>query len=226
MGRIAVVGRDGGQRIWELAERRYPLAEPRRPPGEVARCLLERQLRARGVARADQFGLALDGRPPGWQRELRRLIRDGIAVPVRVAGLGGEWFAHADALRPERPFAGRTTLLSPFDRLVADRARTKELFGFRFRLEIYQPPARREFGYYVLPVLHGERLVGRIDPVYGRRAGRLAVNAVYAEPDDPAEAGQGVATAIAELASWLGAGQIALGERRPALWDRALRALA
>jgi uncharacterized protein YcaQ len=147
-------------------------------------------------------------------------------VPVQVAGLAGQWFAHAAVLDPDRPFVGRTTLLSPFDRLVANRTRTQELFGFRFRLEIYVPPARRQFGYYVLPILHGERLVGRIDPVYERRAGRLVVNAVYAEPDAPAEAGPGVAAAIAALARWLGARDISLGERRPALWDHALHDLA
>jgi uncharacterized protein len=225
-GRIAIVRREGNDRVWDLAERRYPLTEPRLASAEVTRRLLERQLRARGVARTDQFGFALDGRPPGWQRELQRLARDGIAVPVQVAGLAGEWFAHAAVLDPDRPFVGRTTLLSPFDRLVANRKRTEELFGFRFRLEIYVPPARRQYGYYVLPILHGERLVGRIDPVYERRAGRLVVNAVYAEPDAPAEAGPGVAAAIAALASWLGASDISLGERRPALWGHALRDLA
>jgi uncharacterized protein YcaQ len=220
-GQIALVGRDGAQRVWDLAERRYPVGEPRLAPSLIACRLVEGQLRARGVARVDQFGFAFDGRPPGWEAALKRLVREGVAVEVEVAGLPGAWFAHADAL--DAPFAPRTTLLSPFDRLVNDRERTEALFGFHFRLEIYVPVAKRRYGYYVLPVLHGERLIGRIDPVYDRRSGRLIVNAVHAEPDAPAEAGAGLAAALAELAAWVGADGISYTER-PRMWAAALDA--
>jgi uncharacterized protein len=107
--------------------------------------------------------------------------------------------------------------------LVYDRTRTEELFGFRYRVEIYVPRAKREFGYFVPPILHGDRPIGRIDPSFDRKAGVLRVNAVYAEPDAPAEAGESVAAAIGELAAWLGADRIAYG-RRPPLWRAALRA--
>ena len=141
-------------------------------------------------------------------------------MPVAVAGLPGEWLAHRDAL--SAPYRPRTTLLSPFDKLISNRERTEELFDFRFRLEIYVPKAKREYGYFVLPILHGERLIGRIDPLFDRKTGVLRVNNVYAEPGAPADAGSAVAKAIRELAGWLGAGDITYGPV-PKAWRRDLR---
>jgi uncharacterized protein YcaQ len=216
-GKIAISGRDGNERLWDLAGRVYPATARRRD--EAAR-LVEQQLRWRGIARLDQFGRAWDGRPPGWREALRAREREGVAVPVRVEGLRGTWYAHAEAL--ESGFRPRTTLLSPFDKLISHRARTEELFGFRFRLEIYVPRAKREYGYFVLPILHGERLIGRIDPFFDRPAGVLRVNAVYAEPGAPRDAGPAVAGAIRELAAWLGAREISYGAA-PKAWRRDLR---
>ncbi len=196
-GTIAIVGREGGERVWGLAERALPVTQ-RLPAGEVARRVLERQLRRAGVARVKQFGFVFDGRPPQWERALRTLVREGVAVPVRVEGLQGEWFAHAELL--DQPFRARTTLLSPFDKLISNRARTEELFGFRFRLEIYVPKAKRQYGYFVLPVLAGDRLVGRVDPLFDRKSGELRVNAVHWE-NEPYEIEQ----PLAELARFVGA---------------------
>jgi uncharacterized protein len=205
-GRIAIVGRDGAERIWDLAERRLPVDEPRIPQQEVARRLLDTQLRWCGLARPDKFGFAFDGVPPGREEALRELIDEGRAVPVTVEGLRGDWLAHRDVL--EQRFRPRTTLLSPFDPLIADRAFTAELFGFRFRLEIYVPREKREYGYFVLPVLHGDRLVARIDPLFDRKAGVLRVNSVYWEAgvrtgDVPLE------RTVRDLAAWLGAREVA-----------------
>lgn len=220
-GRIAIVGREGNERIWDLVRRWYPQQGPWPSQNEVARGLLDRQLAARGVSRLNRVGLAFDGRPPGLERALRGLVRSGRAVPAHVNGLRGEWYVHADAL--ERPFAPRTTLLSPFDALIHDRELTDELFGFRYRLEIYLPAAKREHGYFVLPILHGDRLIGRIDPLYDRQARHLRVNAVYAEPAAPRSAGGEVAAAIGELARWLGAESIGYGKFVAPGWRRALR---
>jgi uncharacterized protein YcaQ len=199
-GKIAVVGRDGVERIWDLAERRYPVGE--RSQAVVARTILERQLHRHGVARISQFGYAFDGRPPGWERALRVLIREGTAVPVEVGDLGGEWFAHANLLG--RDFRPRTTLLSPFDKLISDRQRAKELFGFSFRLEIYVPKSKREYGYFVLPVLVGDRLVGRVDPEYDRGNRVLRIKAVHWE-DGPME----IEEAVRSLAHFVGADEVA-----------------
>jgi len=99
--------------------------------------------------------------------------------------------------------------LSPFDDLISDRERTERLFDFRFRLEIYVPKAKREFGYFVLPILRGNRLIGRIDPLYNRKAGVLRVNALYAESHARPADGAAARHAIEELAAWLTATDIA-----------------
>ena len=219
-GEIMIVGRDGHQRIWDLASRSLPLV-PRLPQREVARRIVEAQLRARGVANVKQFGWAFDGRPPGWERALEDLMREGVAVPARVEGLAGEWYAHAEVL--ERRFSPRTVLLSPFDDLISDRERTLALFDFFFRIEIYVPKSKRQYGYFVLPILHGDRLIGRIDPRFDRKSGALEVNGVYAEPSASVSQGPAVLGAIEELAAWLGASDIAIGPKLPSLWRPALR---
>ena len=147
-------------------------------------------------------------------------MREGRFLPATVDGLHGDWLVHAEALG--RRWHPRTTLLCPFDKLIAHRQFTEELFGFRYRLEIYVPKAKREYGYYVLPILHGERLIGRVDPVYDRRSRVLRVNAVHAEPDAPAGAADAVGRAIAELGRWLGTGEITF-EDVPRIWRHALR---
>jgi uncharacterized protein YcaQ len=201
-GTIAISGRDGNERVWDMAERVYPKVPRAR---DEARRLLEKQLRRYGIARANRIGRAWDGRPPGWERAWRGLLREGVAVPIEIEGLTGNWFAHRDAL--ETKFQPRTTLLSPFDRLIHDRGRTEALFGFRYRIEIYVPREKRQYGYFVLPILHGERLVGRIDPYFDRKAGVLRINAVHWEPDAPRDVP--LERTIAELARWLGAESVA-----------------
>jgi uncharacterized protein YcaQ len=183
---------------------------------------VEGQLRAAGVAKSSRFGIGFDGvRPAGWDRVLAALVREGVAVPVTIEGLRGTRYAHAEAL--EAKLRPRTMLVSPFDRVVYDRDRTEEIFNFRYRIEIYVPKHKREFGYFVLPVLSGDRLIGRVDPRLDRETRTLHVNAVYAEPDAPASAGPAVAKAIVELAAWARASDVVLG-KTPAVWRKALRA--
>jgi uncharacterized protein YcaQ len=137
IGEVAVVGRRGGQRLWDLADRWYPesdLVTPR----EAQRALAEQRFRALGV----------------------RLEK-------------GEWLAHPDV--SDAPVPDRVTVLSPFDRLVHDRDRAEALFGFRYRLEMYVPAAKREYGYYVLPLLAGDQLVGRVEPRFDRKTRELEV---------------------------------------------------
>ncbi len=220
-GEVMIVGREGQQRIWDLAERRLPVHE-RRPAAEIAREFLERRLRATGIAQPRTFAQFGGHRPAGWERALAHLEREGIAVPARVAGLRGTWYAHGELLQGR--FRGRAALLSPFDQLIHDRARTEALFGFRYRLEIYVPKDEREYGYFVLPILFRDRLVGRLDPTFDRSAGVLRVRRVWPEPDAPAEAGEAIADELSSLGRWLGASRIEIGDV-PATWRRAFRAL-
>jgi hypothetical protein len=181
--------------------------------------LLDRQLRVRGLDRAG-WGTGLESASLPYRDEAEESLRaDGVAVPVVVDTLPGEWLAHADALAEmdAGTWKARTVLLGPFDPLVADRGRTLLLFDFRFRFELYVPAAKREFGVYVLPILHGDRLIGRIDPVMDRREKVLRINAVYAEPDAPPRVWPAVEAAIHELAMWLGAESSVLPEL-PAPW--------
>jgi uncharacterized protein YcaQ len=221
-GDVMIVGRDGQQRLWDLAGRSLPLAAAAPPRPEVVRRLVERQLRARGIATPSQVGWLFDGRAPGWEPALRSLEREGIAVPVAIDGHRGTWLAHADVL--EASFRPRTVALSPFDDLVSDRARAARLFGFDFRLEIYVPKARRRWGYFVLPILDGDRFVARIDPRFDRASRILHVDAVHVEEGIPMSSAPRVAGAIAELAGWLGASDVTYGPTLPAGWRRALLA--
>jgi uncharacterized protein len=118
----------------------------------------------------------------------------------------------------------RTTLLSPFDNLICDRARTELVFGFRYRLEIYTPKGRREFGFYTMPVLHGERLIGRVDPRMDRSRGVLEVNAIHLEPGVRATADvrKAVGTALRDLGRFLGAREVSGDPAVPSAWRRAL----
>ena len=238
-GEIMVAGRAGGQKRWDLAARCLPAWTPTAPlPGrEVVRQATQRSLRALGVARPrhiqDHF---IRGRYPDLAGVLAELEAEGRIVRVAVAGedgqLPGPWYVHADDLPLlDRLATGdwqpRTTLLSPFDNLICDRARAALLFGFDFRIEIYVPKAQRRYGYYVLPILHGDRLIGRLDPALDRRRGRLTLNAVHAEPAAPAddETAAAVAAAVADLARFLGAREIVLPAQVPPGWERALREL-
>ncbi|HZQ16307.1 MAG TPA: crosslink repair DNA glycosylase YcaQ family protein [Gaiellaceae bacterium] len=163
-GEVAVVGRRGTQRVWDLAERWYPETE-RIPWREAKRLIDERRFRSLGI-------------------ELRR----------------GRLVAHPDA--EDGPVGRRVTFLSPFDRLVHDRNRAEALWGFHYRLEMYVPAAKRRYGYYVLPILRGDRVVGRIEPVHDRTTRTLRVKGVWWE--------DGVKPApldrpLRSLARWLGA---------------------
>jgi len=215
-GEVMIAGRAGQERVWDLASRRLPVDNTRLASGEEARRLLDTQLRALGIAKINRFGETFEGtRPPGWERALAELEREGRAIRVSVDGLRGERWIHADVL--DRAFRPRTVLLSPFDRLIHDRVRAEELFGFRFRLEIYVPKAKREFGYFVMPILHADRIVGRLDPNFDRSANVLRIDAVHAEADAPASAWPAIRKQIEELAAWLGAGEVSLSPLPP-LW--------
>jgi len=189
-GEVAVAGRAGRQRLWDVADRVYPPFEPLAP--EQARQRREqRRLRALGIARART------GVVPGEPYAV-----GDAGVPVTVEGVDGQWRADPDAL--DRPFAGRAALLSPFDRLVHDRDRAQALFDFTYVLEMYKPAAQRRWGYFALPVLHGDRLVGKLDARADRRAGTLTVHALHEDVPLTAAERADVSAEVDALAAWIG----------------------
>jgi uncharacterized protein len=189
----------------------------------VAIELMERQLRGRGFV-APGWGSALDYRLPAREVGEETLRADRVAVPVTIDDLPGEWLAHSELLAGlNGAWRPRTTLLSPFDPLVADRERAEALFDFRYRLEIYLPAAKRQYGYYVMPILDGDRLIGRVDPAFDRKRTILRLNAIFAEPDAPPDAGERIMDAVRELAGWLGAESIQIGSVAHPPWRAALK---
>jgi uncharacterized protein len=211
-GRVMIVGRDGQQRIWDLASRSLPRV-PARPASSIAAEVVERGVHASGVARLDRVGRLFDGELPGRDRAVAAHLRAGVLVPIEVDGLDGSWVTHRDLL--DRSFRGRTTALSPFDDLVSDRARTERLFDMFHRLEIYVPKTKRQWGYFVLPVLRGDRLVGRFDPEFDPRSAALRINAIFMQPETTPADREAVLRAIGDLARWLKAADVSL-PRAPA----------
>lgn len=167
-GEVAVVGRRGKQRVWDLAERWYPACET---------ITWAESLRRRDDARWRALGVKLEK---------------------------GRWLAHPDATDGPVP-AARPTFLSPFDRLVHDRVRLEALWGFRYRLEMYVPKAKREYGYYVLPILRGDRIVGRVEPVHDAKARTLRVDGLWWEDGQKPDT---LKQPLQSLARWLEARSI------------------
>ena len=154
--------------------------------------------------------------------EARRILEEKRFRAQGVKLARKSLVAHPDAEDGRVP-GTRVTFLSPFDGLVKNRDRAEALWDFFYRLEMYVPKAKREYGYYVLPILRGDRLIGRIEPAFDRKTGVLTVHGVFAEPDAPAGAGAGIASANRRLAKWLGATDIVYPRRVPAIWREALR---
>lgn len=238
-GQIMVTARQGGQKVWDLAERVLPEWTPREKLAEqeITRRAIEHSLKALGVGSEKHIKFHfVRGHYPHFAEALAELIEKKRIREVEIKGWKGNWFIHSevesllDSSRfTHHPSASsgqavsRSTLLSPFDNLIADRARTEQMFGFDFRIEIYVPKAKRKYGYYVLPLLHGDELIGRLDPEMNRETGTLTVNAVHAEPGAKKHSGAVVAQAVHSLAQFLGAQEIRYNRKNvPAFWKKAL----
>ena len=204
-GEVAVAGRQGRERLWDLASRVYP-DDPVVPAEEAQGIRDGRRLRALGIARARAPKSPVEPYDVGEAGE-----------PAVVEGVKGAWRVDPSLLG--RRFSGRTALLSPFDRLVHDRKRTAELFAFDYQLEMYKPAPKRRWGYYALPVLHRDRLIGKIDATADRKAGVLRVDAIHEDEPFSKAAAAGVRRELHDLARWLEI-DLALPGQRP---DRARR---
>jgi len=192
-GEIAIAGRVGRERLWDLPERVYPTDVEIPSVEEAERIKNERRLRSLGIARAK-----------GTKMPLEPIHVGKAGEPAVVAGVKGEWRVDPTALGGD--FEGRTALLSPFDRLIYDRLRAQELFDFEYTLEMYKPAAKRRWGYFALPILHGDRLVGKVDAAADRKASVLRVNAIHEDVRFTRATAKAVRAELDDLASWLGLG--------------------
>jgi uncharacterized protein YcaQ len=181
-GEIAVSARRGRQRLWDLAERVYPANTPTVPAAEALGLRDEKRLRALGIARSSMVGQAGEA--------------------AEVEGTAGVW--QVDPAAIGKSFAGRTALLSPFDRLIHDRRRALELFDFEYHLEMYLPKAKRRWGYFALPVLHHDQLVGKVDATADRSRSILQVHAIHQDIRFTRAISAAVHAELDALASWLG----------------------
>jgi len=204
-GRVTTAKRVNFERYYDLAERVIPPAILSRPTPSEAEAKLELvrlSARALGIATEpdlrDYFRISHDS----CKAAVATLVADGELLPVEVEGWTAPAYLWHDARRPRRVAA--RALLAPFDSLVWFRDRTERLFDFFYRIEIYTPEPKRQYGYYVLPFLLGEHLVGRVDLKSDRQAGALRVQSAWLEPGhDPQYVAAELAAELALAAQWL-----------------------
>lgn len=237
LGDLMVTRRERFQRVYDLAERVLAkLDPPFAPTGldtqQLRRHFVLESVQALGITQARWIADYFRLKPAVTARELAPLLADGALLEVTVRGWDAPGYVHPEhAGALERARRGRlrathTTLLSPFDPLVWDRARLLAMFDFDYRIECYVPAPKRRYGYYVLPILHRGALVGRLDAKAHRAEGVFEIKALFLEPGvepTPRLAGE-IAAAISRTAGWHGTPAIRLGRCRPAPLAPLLRA--
>jgi uncharacterized protein len=188
-GEVAVSGHRGRDRLWDLAERIYPDDEVV-PSARAMPIRNERRLRSLGIARAR--GPASPGEPNGV---------DEVGEPAVIDGLKGTW--RVDPSYLDGTFSGRAAVLSPLDRLVYERKRMAEIFEFDYQLEMYKPAAKRRWGYWAMPILYGDRLVGKVDATADRAQAVLRVDAIHQDVPFTKTMTEKVTRELRDLATWL-----------------------
>jgi uncharacterized protein len=228
MGEVMPSERRGNLRKWDLAERFFPEWTPRETLDgeEAAYRAMQRAVKSLGVAKGRKdINMAFTRNRYGdIVKTMKRLVDEGKLLPVQVGDLKGDWFIHVDDLaRLEAIEAGdwqpKTTFLSPFDSLICNRERSRLLWDFDYTIEIYVPEKKRKFGYYVLPILHGDKLVGRMDMEMNRKTKTLHVLSTYAESHATGEELGSIRESLHDFAKWLGANEIQYGKTMPSIWN-------
>lgn len=221
MGEVMPSIRRGNQRKWSLAENFFSDWTPQAEisPFEASYQAVQKAVKALGVAGGKKQINYHYTRGRYWQFKevMQQLLDEGKIIPVKIGDWAGDWWMHSEDLPlletiEKGDWQPKTTLLSPFDNLICDRDRTELIWGFRFRIEIYVPKTKREFGYYVLPILHGDSLIGRIDMEMDRKSKSLHALSTYAQDNAPANTVDDIRKSIQELADFLGADDIQYGK--------------
>lgn len=230
-GEAMIVGRSGNQRIWGLPEDFLPDWTPQEEWSdiEVTSYAVQKAIRALGIATEKQIKQHYTrGIYPQLKQVLANLTAEGILQKVDVTkngeSLKGEWYLHhADVTLLDEiergNWNGRTTILSPFDNLICDRDRTELLWDFYYRIEIYVPKAKRQFGYYVLPILHNDQLIGRVDAQMDRKTEKFRIDNLYIEKNIKLtkQTSRKIQKSIEQLAQFLDANQVEWG-KMPESW--------
>ncbi|MFP5456706.1 winged helix-turn-helix domain-containing protein [Rhizorhabdus sp.] len=197
--------RNSFERVYDLTERVIPpdiLALPTPDKAAAHRALIARAASALGVASESDLRDYFRTEVGPTRDAIAALAEEGVLEPVQVEAWAKAAWLHREARSPRRVSAA--ALLAPFDPLIWERSRTERLFDFHYRIEIYTPAHKRRFGYYVLPFLLGDRLVGRVDLKADRQASRLLVQSVHLEADAPVNSFEALSSALCDMADWLG----------------------
>ncbi|TFD53426.1 winged helix-turn-helix domain-containing protein [Cryobacterium frigoriphilum] len=212
-GAVVSAGRIRFERVYALPEQVFSAGLLGRSIGTVDahRELVRRSARAHGIGTAADFADYFRLKTAPTLTAIRDLEEAGELLPVTVPGWNSPTWLHRDARLPRRIDAA--AVLSPFDPVVWARARALRIFDFHYRIEIYTPEPKRVFGYYVLPVLIGDRIVGRVDLKNDRQNGVLRVQAAWSEADAPAETAERLALVLRETAAWQGLDDIVVAPR-------------
>jgi uncharacterized protein YcaQ len=234
-GEIMVAAHQGNWNVWALSKDFLPkwVEKKEIPEEELERLTVQRAIRALGTASAREVNYYFPrGRYQNLKKALESLLDDSTIHRVRVAGVQekDERYVHDQDLKllesmRDDAFQPRVSLLPPFDNLLGVRGWTKRIFDFDYHLEMFFPRNKRKFGYYVLPILWGDRLIGRIDPIMERSKDRLLINSVHAEPGAPSdkEVASKIREKIARLGEFLGVKEVVYTASVPAVWKSSLR---
>ena len=239
-GFVAVGGRKGMSRKWVLSSDLLPQWANHNalPEKQIMEQALEISLRALGVGTKKQMtNHFIRGCYSKVEKTIDNLCAAEKLIPVHIKGLSEfntePWFVHQEEyqllfdLEKGLSWTPNTTLISPFDNLICDRSRTSKLWNFDFTLEIYVPEKKRKYGYYVLPILHKDKLIGRIDSKMDRKTGSYNILNIYHEEDAPLtnQTGHDIAASIMDLADFLGASKIKTPRNIPTGWQKGIKAL-